>query len=129
MSTDTLQQSQVNAAERTTQSVTYKPLVDILERGDELVIYAEMPGVSPDSIDVHFEDRTLEIRGRVAARQGAGTTYLLQEYGVGDFHRVFQVSEVVDAAKICAEYTNGILVIHLPKIETVRPRKIDVQLK
>jgi HSP20 family protein len=120
---------EVSEAERTRSGVTYRPVVDIVEKADELAIYADMPGVKPDAIDIHFEDRTLTIHGRVEPRQGAKTTYLLQEYGVGDFHRVFQVSEVIDSTKIAAEYTNGVLMLHLPKVEAVRPRKIEVQVK
>jgi len=120
---------EVGEAERTRSGITYRPVVDIVENNDELLIYADMPGVKPDSIDIHFEDRTLTIHGRVEPRQGEKTTYLLQEYGVGDFHRVFQVSEVIDATKITAEYTNGVLMLQLPKVEAVRPRKIEVRAK
>lgn len=120
---------QVSEDQRTGPGVTYRPVVDVVETTDELMIYADMPGVKPDSIDIHFEDRTLTIHGRVEPRQDAKTTYLLQEYGVGDFHRVFQVSEMIDSTKISAEYANGVLMLHLPKVEAVRPRKIDVQVK
>jgi HSP20 family protein len=123
------QSQEVGQAERSRSGMTYRPVVDIIERADELVIYADMPGVKSDSIDIHFEDRTLTIHGQVEPRQAEKTTYLLQEYGVGDFHRVFQVSEMIDATKITAEYTAGVLVLHLPKVEAVRPRKIEVQVK
>ena len=104
-------------------------VVDVVEKADELMIFADMPGVKPETIDVDFEDRTLTIHGRVEPRQGAKTTYLLQEYFVGDFHRVFQVSEMIEATKIAAEYTNGVLMLHLPKVEAAKPRKIEVQVK
>jgi HSP20 family protein len=116
-------------AERNRSRFTFRPVVDIIEKADELLIYADLPGVKPDSIDIHFEDRTLSIHGRVAPRPAEKTTYLLQEYGVGDFERVFQVGDVVDATKITAEHNHGVLVLHLPKVEAVRPRKIDVQIK
>jgi HSP20 family molecular chaperone IbpA len=120
---------EVDQSDRTGSAVTYRPVVDIVENANELLIYADMPGVKGDSIDIHFEDRTLSIHGRVEPRQAAKTTYLLQEYGVGDFQRVFQVSEAIDSTKITAEYTDGVLMLHLPKVEAVRPRKIEVQAK
>jgi len=107
----------------------YRPLVDILDRKDELLILADMPGVSPERIDVNFEDGALAIHGRVAPRQQEGTNYLLREYGIGDFYRVFEVSEQIDAGRITAEYANGVLTLHLPKTESARPRKISVQAK
>ena len=57
----------------------------------------------------------------------ATTHYLLHEYGVGDFHRVFQVNEDVDPQRIRAEYRDGVLAVHLPKAEAILPRKIEVQ--
>ena len=133
MTTETVQTTdrnqEVAEAERTRAGMVYRPVVDIVEKADELVIYADMPGVTRDSIDIRFEDGALSLHGRVESRQGANTTYLLQEYGVGDFHRVFQVSEAIDATKITAEYQDGVLVLRMPKVEAVRPRKIEVQMK
>jgi len=107
----------------------YRPLVDILENGEELCILADMPGVDARNIDIKFEDGSLTIHGRVAPRQPENTNYLLQEYGIGDLYRVFQVSEAIDASKIRAEYTNGVLTLHLPKVEAAKARKIEVQAK
>ncbi len=106
----------------------YRPIVDIIENKDELLILANMPGTSPQDIDVKFEDGNLTIHGRVKARQNDGTQYLLQEYGVGDFYRAFQVGESVDASRISAELTDGVLKLHLPKVEAVKPRMIHVQV-
>ncbi len=106
---------------------TYRPNVDILETPEALVIHADMPGASSDSIHVKFEDDTLLLEGRIESRQKAETRYLLQEYGVGDFHREFQVTEKINVAGITAEYVDGTLKVHLPKIESVKPRKIEVR--
>jgi HSP20 family protein len=114
--------------ERPRTGRVYRPNVDILEKHDELLVVADMPGVKWDEIDIHFEDGELTIHGPAATRQGDGTRYLLQEYGVGDFYRTFRVSERIDATKISADYRDGVLVLHLPKIEAARPRKINVQM-
>lgn len=105
----------------------YKPNVDILELPDELVVLADMPGLESDDVDINFENGELTIHGRVKPRQPEGASYLLEDYGVGDFYRTFQVSEKVDATRIAAEYSQGVLTLHLPKVEAARARKISVR--
>ena len=95
--------------ERTRNGCCYRPDVDIVEQNDELLVLADMPGAKSDAIDLKFEDGTLEIRAAVAPRRGDGENCLLQEYGVGDYYRSFQVSEAIDAGKISAEYADGVL--------------------
>jgi len=120
--------TQDNGVEPTRMGVNYGPVVDIVEEPTELVILADMPGTAPDKIDIRFEDRSLIIHAHVDPRQEASAThYVLHEYGVGDFHRVFQVNEDVDHRRIRAEYRDGVLAVHLPKAESVLPRKIEVQ--
>ncbi|KPK82475.1 MAG: hypothetical protein AMS25_02080 [Gemmatimonas sp. SM23_52] len=104
-----------------------RPVVDILETADELRVVADMPGAKAEDIDVESENGVLTIHAEVAPRQPEGTDYLLREYGVGDFHRAFRVSEKVDAARISAEYSEGVLVLHLPKAEGAKARKIEVR--
>ena len=115
--------------ERTRSGRTYRPNVDILEKQEELTILADIPGARGEDIDINFENGTLTIHGKVRQRQPENTNYLLREYGVGDFHRSFQVSEVIDAERITAEYGDGVLTLHLPKVQAARPRKISVQAK
>jgi HSP20 family molecular chaperone IbpA len=101
--------------------------VDIVERADELTVHADMPGVESDDIDINFENGMLTIHGKVKQRQPENTDFLLSEYGIGDFCRTFRVSEAIDSQGITAEYADGVLVLHLPKTEAVKPRKIAVK--
>jgi len=117
---------EMTSAERTRSGTYYRPDVDILERDEELVVRADVPGTASGEIDVKFEDGMLTIEARVKPRQAADTGFLLREYGVGDYYRTFQVSESIDASKITAEYAEGVLTLHLPKAEAVKPRKIAV---
>lgn len=117
----------VTRSERTRGGDRFRPSVDIIERPSELMIVADMPGASGRDIDVRFENGTLTITGKVAPRQGENTRFLVREYGVGDFVRTFQVSESIDAGRIAAEFRDGVLTLHLPKVEAVRPRKIEVK--
>jgi HSP20 family protein len=77
-------------------------------------------------VDVRFDNGELIIHGRCAPRH-QGANYLLSEYGVGDFYRAFTISEQIDWQKISTELKNGVLTVHLPKAEAVKPRKITVK--
>lgn len=107
---------------------TYVPHVDILEKQDELTLLIDMPGAESDKIDVQFEDGTLAILGTVPPRH-PDARYLAKEYGVGNFYRTFQVDESIDVEGIKAEYRDGVLTLHLPKVAAARPKKIEVKVK
>lgn len=116
----------VATVERTRDAVTYTPRFDIWEDDNELVLFGDLPGVDPKDLDIHFEKNELTIYGRVTPRQ-TGVQYLAGEYGVGDFFRSFAVGETIDVSKIAAELKNGVLTLHLPKTDAVRPRRIEVK--
>ncbi len=118
------------ARQEPTRSVLhYRPAVDILELADELQVVADLPGASAESIDINFEHGVLTIHAKVEPRQPQDTSYLLHRYGVGGFYRAFEVSESVDAEHISAEYKDGVLVLHLPKVERAKARKIEVSAR
>jgi HSP20 family molecular chaperone IbpA len=128
MSTEVTKQEQNDVAtvERTRGGLTYSPRIDIWESDNELVLYADLPGVAPEDLDIQFENRELRIHGKVAARHES-CNFVGGEYGIGDFYRTFTIGEAVDAEKISAELDNGVLALHLPKTEAVRPRRIEVK--
>ena len=120
------EQNEVATLERTRNGATYTPRVDIWETDDELVLYADLPGVAPEQLDIQFENRELRIHGKVEPRH-ADRHFLYGEYGIGDFYRTFTIGETIDSQKISAELTNGVLTLHLPKTEAVKPRRIAVK--
>jgi HSP20 family protein len=105
--------------------ITLTPRVDIIETEDELLLYVDLPGVLPDDVDVRFENGELTLRGRRTPRT-MGRPWLW-EFEAGGFHRVFRVAENIDAEKIHAELKNGVMTVHLPKVEAVKPRRISVK--
>ncbi len=113
-------------AERTRNAATYTPRFDIVETEGELLLYGDLPGVSKDNLAIDFENDNLSIEGKVEPRH-AGHDFVYGEYGIGDFHRSFTITEAIDAEKISAELRNGVLTLHLPKTEAVKPRKIAVK--
>ena len=114
-------------AEATRGGVHFSPLVDIVETDRELTLYAEVPGVRPEDVDLRYEKGELVLQARVRRRPGGQRALLLQEYEEGDFYRAFTIHESVDAGRIEAECKNGVLTIHLPKVEAARPRQINVR--
>jgi len=113
--------------ERTRGTSGFVPTVDIIENGNELLLVADVPGAKADSVDIDYERGVLTIEARVEPRQAENADYLLREYGVGDFCRSFQIGEGIDAEKIHAEIANGVLTLHLPKTEALKPRKVEVR--
>src|SRR5262249_35552617 len=111
----------------TTRSGRYfTPRVDIFETDNELTLYADLPGVRSEDVDLRFEHGELILQRRVHPRHPQGN-YVVQEYAEGDFYRVFQVHESIDASRISAECKNGVLIVHLPKAEQAKPRQVTVR--
>ena len=117
---------QVTMPEATRAGIYYTPRVDIFETADEVVLLCDMPGVKPEDLDVRFEKGELNLYGKVQKQQ-APAHYLEEEYGVGEFYRAFSIATQIDAEKISAEYHDGVLTVHLPKQERVKPKRIAVK--
>ncbi len=118
--------AEVTTPELTRETVTFTPRVDIIETAEELLLYADVPGVKPEDVDVRFENGELILHGKVNPRHQP-TNNLLGEFEVGDFYRVFTLNETIDAGRISADLKQGVLTVHLPKSEAVKPRKITVK--
>lgn len=114
-------------AERTRARRTYRPLVDIIERKDDIVLTADMPGVDEKTVEVTLEKNVLTIYGAVEPAAPEGYRLYASEYGLGDYRRVFKLSDEVDRDRIRAAVRDGVLRLVLPKAEAVRTRKIEVK--
>jgi HSP20 family protein len=112
--------------ESTRSGVTFTPRVDIFETEQELTLYADLPGVQCEDVDLRYERGELVLHGRVRPRH-AERGFLLNEYEEGDFYRAFTIHETIDSSRIAAECKNGVLTIHLPKVEAARPRQITIR--
>jgi HSP20 family protein len=115
----------VAPVERTLGGATYVPRFDIWENDDEMILYGDLPGVMPEDLEVRFENPVLTIHGKVSPRHN-DIKFLHSEYGIGDFHRTFTIGEAIDTERISAELKNGVVTVHLPKSEKVKPRRIEV---
>ena len=131
--TDTAQQMQKKEAEtpesgeRTRATRIYSPRVDIVERKDEIVVTADMPGVDEKTVDITLEKNVLTIYGKAEVSPPQGHRLHLAEYGLGDYQRVFTVSEEIDRDKIQGTVKNGVLTLVLPKAAAAKTRRIPIQ--
>jgi HSP20 family protein len=103
------------------------PPIDIFETPEGLVLRADLPGVTAETLDLQVQDNKLTLLGRVAPQAPAGATLIHQEYHVGDFVRSFILSDDVDHERISAKISNGVLDLLLPRIPKAEPRKIQVR--
>ncbi len=106
------------------------PPVDIYTtNGHELVIKAEIPGMSKDDLEITVENYTLTIRGEKKTEQGVKDDQFHRvERSYGSFTRSFSLPQTVDAEKVQAEYSDGVLTISLPRREEAKPRQIKVNV-
>ena len=128
-------------AEKNTQSVAHKddaelasrikdtlvPHVDICEDKDSVTLYADLPGVDKQGLDVHIDKDTLKIYGRRVAGADAKTGDNYTEMPARDYYRAFTIGEEVDREHIAANLNNGVLKVVLPKCERAKPKKISIQ--
>lgn len=115
--------------ERLRSGRTFIPFADIVEEDNRLLLFADMPGVKHDGLEIEYERGVLTIHGKISPREDQeAKRYVLREYGVGDFYRSFRIGKGVDAAGITAELRGGVLRLELPKAVEARPRRIDVKV-
>lgn len=112
--------------EMTRAGRTYVPPVDIYETNEGLWLWADMPGVDEQSIDVHLDNGVLTIEGQVDVKEYGDVTPLYTEYNVGNYVRRFTLSNDVDSDRIVARMQNGVLELEIPKSERAKPRRISV---
>ena len=104
------------------------PPVDIYETADkEIVLKAELAGLKRDAIDLTVENNTLTIRGqRQPDEAAADAQFHRSERVFGAFSRSFTLPNTVDAAKVKAEYRDGVLTVRVPQREEAKPKQIEV---
>jgi len=117
----------VSATERIRNVKTFVPRVDIYENKDSLFLLADMPGVDEKTVDIELEKNVLTITGRVENGQVKDAAMMYSEYEIGDYERVFTLSDQIDRDKIVATVKNGVLRLELPKAEEVKPKKIAIK--
>ena len=108
----------------------WSPPVDILERGDEVVVKVDLPGVTQNEIDIRVEEGTLTIQGeRKFVKESPEENYVQIERPYGTFRRTFSIPRTIDQESIKASYKDGVLRIILPRKQEIQPKQIVVEPK
>jgi HSP20 family protein len=101
--------------------------MDVVENTDEFVVKATVPGINPEDLDVSYTGDTLTIKGEIKDEKvDEKSQYHLRERRYGSFCRSVTLPNRINADKIDANFENGILTLHLPKAEEVKPKRISI---
>lgn len=110
--------------------VVWAPRLNLAETDQKYEVTLDLPGLKAEEIEIELKQGELWITGtRQSEKQEDGKAWHRVERFYGEFRRVVRLGEDVDAEKISAEYTDGVLTISVPKAETARTRKIAVKAK
>ena len=104
------------------------PLVDVIEDAEGITLYADLPGVPKDKLNVRVEADTLTIEGQIGllAQQGIEVTH--SEVQLPRYRRAFTLGPELNTEKVGAEFRHGVLKLRIPKAEHAKPRRIEVQV-
>lgn len=112
--------------ERTTRA--WGMAVDVAENDDSFLVKASVPGIDPDDIEITLTDNVLTIQGETRAEEEMEEeNYHLRERRFGRFARSITLPSQIDADAVEASYEKGVLTLHVPKAEEVKPRRIQIQ--
>ncbi len=106
---------------------SWAPAVDIFEDESQLVLTAEVPGLSEKDVEIKIDDNVLSIQGeRKLEKETREENYHRIERAYGSFYRSFTLPNYIDQDKIRAEHENGVLKISMPKKAELKPRKVRI---
>ncbi|NDV18169.1 Hsp20 family protein [Pseudodesulfovibrio sp. JC047] len=104
----------------------YRPATDILEREDGFYIYMDMPGVERDNMTIDLQEGELTVTGMTNLAPHADEQYAEMQFGECEYIRSVSITDIVDRDRIKANLDNGVLELHLPKVEKVLPKRISI---
>jgi HSP20 family protein len=125
------QQAQTPAASHNGQSASTRhyvhPRASVFDNQDGFTVEVEMPGVNQSGLEITFDNGELTLVGHRAAATPAGQTETVYRESHGhDYRRVFEVDATIDASRIAARLDQGLLTLTLPKAESAKPRRIEI---
>jgi len=104
------------------------PPVDVIEDATGITLYADLPGVGKEQLNLRVEADTLTIEGEVGLTTPEGLQASHAEVNVPRYRRVFALSKELDPDKIVAELNHGVLKLRIPKAEHAQPRKVQIRV-
>lgn len=107
-------------------SAALTPAVDVVEDSSGITLYADLPGVSKDKLQIQTESDTLTIQAELDISVPEGLQSTHTEVALGRFRRTFRLSKELDASKVSAKLVQGVLTLRIPRAEHAQPRRIQV---
>ena len=108
---------------------TWSPSVDVFEAENEIVLRAELPGLSEEDVEITLENGRLSVKGEKKLRKDeVEGEYRRVESRFGSFVRSFAVPNTIDRENIEATFEKGVLQVSLPKVEAAKPQRIEVKV-
>jgi len=101
--------------------------ISVYETPDEVVVNAIVPGVKSEDVNLQFQDGRLSIDVTIPALQVENVVWHYRELAYGQYHREMTLPALVNTDKVEATLQNGILTLHLPKAEEIKPKKIQIK--
>jgi HSP20 family molecular chaperone IbpA len=111
----------------TSRRFVFCPHVDLVDTPEAVVLWADLPGVDENTIDVTLEKDTLTLKATIESPVFEGMKPLLREFAVGDFQRTFTISDEISREDIDATVTQGVLKLVLPKTKKAAMQKVTVK--
>ena len=104
------------------------PPVDVIEDAQGITLYADLPGVPRDKLDLHVDADTITIEGGLSLDVPEGVEVTHAEVSIPQYRRVFTLSKELDSTKVAAEFNNGVLKLRIPKAAHAQPKRIEVRV-
>lgn len=110
------------------EEVSLVPPVDVIEDSGGITLYADLPGVPKEKLNLQVEADTLTIEGELGIAMPEGMESTHAEVSLPRYRRTFRLSRELDAEKVSAQFEHGVLKLRIPKAEHALPRKIEVSV-
>ncbi len=117
-----------NANAPTKPAHSLRPPVDVVEDTTGITLYADLPGVKKEDLQVHVEGDQLTIEAALALSVPEGMQAAHAEVALARYRRAFTLSKELDASRVAAELAQGVLRVRIPKAEHAQPRRINVNV-
>jgi len=104
------------------------PPVDVFEDASGITLFADLPGVTKDSLNLQLESDSLTIEGEMRLPTPEGMESSHAEVRLPRYRRVFSLSRELDSEQAVAEFRNGVLKLRIPKAQHAQPRKIEISV-
>lgn len=112
-----------------TEDAYLTPPVDVIEDASGITLYADLPGVPKDKLQLQVDADRLTIEGEVSLKLPADLESTHVDVGTSRYRRVFTLSKELDTEKVAAEFDRGVLKLRIPKAAHAQPRKVEIRLE